>query len=121
MAMNLNNNAVTTIAALLVLNAGLFVSNHSRIVRANTPEMQANAIHANAEACRAKAEARAAALQARLETRRMVRDAVRARVQRNVARAAVMAPSNQAQMHISVTDYVRCLVSTGVRTFTGSN
>jgi hypothetical protein len=106
-----------------VLNTVLFVSNHARSVRASTPEMQANAIHARADACRARTEAYAAATQARLEVRRIVREATRTRVQaqRDAARAAVMAPGNPAQVHTSVTDYVRCIVTTGVRTLAGSN
>ena len=120
--MKLNNNAATTIAALLVLNVGLFVSNHERVVRANTG-IQASAVHANAEACQARAEARAAAMQARLEARRMVREAVRAQIdaQREARRAAVMAPATSTNVHTTVTDYVRCIVTSGVRTLAGSN
>jgi hypothetical protein len=121
--MNLNTNAATTIAALLVLNAGLFVSNHTRVARANAPAMQADAAHASAEACRAKAEAHTAALQARLEARRIVREATQARIeaQRDAARAAVMAPANSTHVHTSVTDYVRCIIVSGVRTLAASN
>lgn len=119
----MNQNAATTIAALLVLNAGLFVSNHARDMRAHAAT-RAEVVSAKSEACKARMEARAAALKARIEARQAARDAVRARrdARNEALRVIRFAPATStANPRVSLTDYVHCIVNSGVRSLVGSN
>ncbi len=110
--MNLESNAAKTIAALVVLNVGLAVSHYVPVKVLRTPVVQAQVASQRAEICKARTEARRAALEARLQVRAAAREMVRARRQ-----ATVMAPSaSPAKCSMSVTDYVRSIVSSGVRT-----
>ena len=113
--MNLESNAAKTIAALVVLNAGLFVS-YNLPVKALpvTPAVQASAVAPRAEVCKVRTEARMAAMEARMQARAVAREMVRAR--REAKQAAAMAPSaTPVRSRTSVTDYVRCIVSSGIR------
>lgn len=119
----MNQNAATTIAALLVLNAGLFVSNHARDMHARA-ETRADVVSARTEACKARMEARAAAQTARIEARQAAREAIRARrdAQEETLRAIKIAPATAlAKPRVSLTDYVHCIVNSGVRSIVGSN
>jgi hypothetical protein len=121
--MNLQSNAAKTIAALVVLNAGLFVSHHvPATVRAQGPEIQAQAAATRGEACKARAEAHKAAIEARSQARVAVREIVRAQIQarRDAVRAARTSPSvSPVKARSSVTDYVKCILSSGARAMTG--
>ncbi len=113
--MNFESNAAKTIAALVVLNIGLFVSHHAPVKGLRSPVVQASVMQQRAEICKARIEARKAAMEARLHARAAAREMVRAR--RQASQAAVMAPSASAtKCRTSVTDYVRTLVSSGMRT-----
>ena len=113
----MNQNAATTIAALLVLNAGLFVSNQARDLGVHAAT-RAQVTAARAEACKAKIEARAAAVGARIEARQAAREAIR--VRHEVQKAAMMAPAS-SRPRVSVADYVRCVVNSSVRSIVNSN
>ncbi len=119
--MNFESNAAKTIAALMVLNVGLFVSNHASVTAlAHSPAVRASVAAQRSEICKARVEARMAAMQARLQARAAVREAVRAR--REVKQAAAMAPSaSSIKTRTTVTDYVRCIISSGIRSVSGGN
>ena len=120
--MNFESNAAKTIAALVVLNAALFVSHHVPAQRLYTPAVQASIASNNVEMCKAKAEMRIAAHQAAMEARAQAREAARQakRARRDMKQAAAMAPSaSQAKARTTITEYVRCIVSSGVRTIVG--
>ncbi len=113
--MNLESNAAKTIAALVVLNAGLLVSHHVPVKGLHAPAVQATVISHKAEMCKVQIEARHAAMQARTQARMAQREVARAR--RQMAQAAVMAPNaNSTKCRTSVTDYVRYIVASGIRT-----
>jgi len=113
--MNLESNAAKTIAALVVLNAGLLIANHVPAKVLHAPAMQAQAVSQGAELCKVRTEARKAAMEARFQARAAAREMVRAR--RQVKQAAVMAPNaSPVKCRTTVTDYVRCIVSSGMRT-----
>ncbi|ABF39587.1 hypothetical protein Acid345_0582 [Candidatus Koribacter versatilis Ellin345] len=113
--MNLESNAAKTIAALAVLNIGLFFSHHVPVKAIYTPTVQASVVSQRAEMCKVRTEARLAAMEARLQARAAAREMVRAR--RQVKQATVMAPNaTPTKCNMSVTDYVRGIVSSGMRT-----
>lgn len=117
--MNLNTNAAKMVAALVVLNAGLFASHSLPTITAPGRAIQAQLVSARTEICKARTEARMAALDARLQARAARREALRTRrqVQQDMKRAATMAPtSTNGKTRTSISDYVHCLVTSGVRT-----
>jgi|SRR5581483_6432836 len=118
--MNLNTNGAKTIAALVVLNVGLFVSQHATLARVQVFHLRAHEVglHApQADICAARAEAHAAAIQARLQAQMAQKAAEQARKQmeQNLHHVALMAPSSTGlQSYDSLTKCVRSLVtSTG--------
>ena len=115
--MDLKTNGAKTIAALIALNAGLLFSHHLPMTHATAPKVQAK-MAAHGEMCKAKQEAHLAAMQARIEARQAVREAMRARKEAiaEAAHAAATAPrTNASKVQNSVSGYVHCLVSSGVR------
>jgi len=113
--MNLESNAAKTIAALVVLNVGLFVAHHVPVKVLRTPVVQAQVASQKAEICKVRTQARMAAMEARLQARAAAREMVRAR--RQARQAAVIAPNvSPTKCRTTVTDYVRCIVSSGMRT-----
>lgn len=120
--MNLNTNGAKAIAALVVLNAGLFITQHAPLVSAHGTALRASVAAGQAQICKARTEARVAALQARLQARAAQREALRARrqMQKDAAHAATMAPSSASSIRrTTVTDYVHCLLTSGTRTVSG--
>ncbi len=119
--MDFNTNSARAIAAMIALNAGLLVSHHAPRIALHSPAVWAGVSADSAEICKAQAEAHKAALQARLQARTAVREMMQARrqVRQDVSRAAIMAPmAANAKVHNSITDYVHCLLSSGVRSIT---
>jgi hypothetical protein len=120
--MNLNTNGAKAIAALLALNAGIFIAHHPPGIGVHGPAMQAQVLATRAEICKARTEARMAALQARMQARLAAREALKARkqMQQDVAHAAAMAPTSAgAKTHSTITGSVHCLLSSGVRSVNG--
>lgn len=118
--MNLNTNGAKAIAVLLVLNAGLFVSHHHVSIDGVRGPLAVNSELAatRAQVCKARTEARTAAMEARIQSRMAAREMEMARkqMQADAARAAHMAPTSApAATHTMVKDYVRCLVTSGMR------
>lgn len=114
--MDLNSNGARAIAALIVVNAGLFVSHHSFTFCSPTRSVRAEVMAARGEACKARAEAHVAALEARVQARAAAREMVKARIQlsQEAHHAAAMAPT-AARTHTTIHDYVQCLLNSGVR------
>lgn len=123
--MNLNTNGAKAIAALVVLNAGLFLSHHrllSVVHGQSGPAIRAQIAASRSEICKAQTAAHMAAMEARMQARVAQREAMRARrqVQRDAVHAAVMAPSSASvKTHTSVTDYVRCILASSKRAVNG--
>jgi hypothetical protein len=120
--MNLNTNGAKAIAALVALNAGIFLSHHVPMHERRGPAVQAELIATRAEICKARTEARMAAYQARMQTRAAAREALKARkqIQQETAHAAAMAPTSAvARTHSTITSYVHCILASGVRSVNG--
>jgi hypothetical protein len=123
--MNLNTNGAKAIAALVVLNAGLFLSHHRvlAVVHGQSgPAIRAQIAASRAEICKAQTAARMAATEARTQARVAQREAMKARrqVQGDAVHAAVMAPSSASvKTRTTVTDYVRCILSSSKRAVNG--
>jgi hypothetical protein len=120
--MNLESNGAKAIAALVVLNAGLFLSHHRVLASVHSPSIQAQIAATQTEMCKVRVEARKAAMEARMQARVAQREAMKARRQalQDASRAAVMAPSAATpKAHTSITDYVHCLVTSSKRAVTG--
>ena len=120
--MNLNSNGARSVAALVVLNAGLFLSHHAPIVFAHRPAVQAQTMATRAQICAAQVQAKAAAAEARAQARVAAREMTRAQkqLQRDAWHAAIMAPTpSSCRSRTSLTDYVRSLGSYGSRSVTG--
>jgi hypothetical protein len=120
--MNLNSNGAKTIAALVVLNAGLFVSHYRPIAMVHGQAIQAQLASSQTEICKVRTEAHKAAMQARMQAKVARREAIRARkqVQQDATHAAVMAPNSaSAKTRTTVTDYVHCILSSSKRAVNG--
>lgn len=114
--MDLNTNGARTIAALVVLNAGLLISHHSLAVNAHRPVVFAKTVNSG-QLCKATMQAHEAALVARYQARQAARE-----VTRQAVRAAMIAPTNQAaRSHSSVTSYVKCMANSGTRSINGGS
>lgn len=121
--MNLESNGAKAIAALIVLNAGLFLSHHRVLASTHSPSLQARIAATQTEICKVRTEARKAAFEARLQARTAQREATKARrqAQQDATRAAMMAPSSaiSSQARTSITDYVHCLLTSSKRSVNG--
>ena len=123
--MNLNTNGAKAIAALVVLNAGLFLSHHRilGVVHGQSgPAIQAQIAASRAEVCKVQTAAHMAAMEARMQARVAQREAMKARkqVQQDAVHAAAMAPSSASvKTHTTVTDYVRCILTSSRRAVNG--
>ncbi len=123
--MNLNTNGAKAIAALVVLNAGLFLSHHRVLAVVHgqpAPAIQAQIAAGRAEVCKAQTAARMAAMEARIQARVAQREAMRARkqVRQDAVHAAAMAPSSAGvKTRTTVTDYVHCILSSSKRAVNG--
>ena len=123
--MNLNTNGAKAIAALVVLNAGLFLSHHRMLAVVHGqpgPAIHAQIAAGRAELCKAQAAAHMAALEARMQARFAQREAMKARKQakQDAMHAAAMAPSSASvKTHTTVTDYVRCILTSSKRAVNG--
>jgi hypothetical protein len=122
--MNLESNGSKAIAILVVINAGLFISHQANRIVSRAPVVNASIASTHGEMCKAQAEARIAAMQARMQAREAARQASRAQkqIQRDAKHASAAATQSMAptasrnnKVQTTVTDYVRCIVSSGVR------
>jgi hypothetical protein len=119
--MNLETNGAKMIAALLVLNGGLFVSHY-------TPKAcgaEANLMASRAQICEARATARLAAMEARFEARAAARELAKAskQMRKDAVRAALLAPPPPVtgKSRVSISDYVHCLLSSGNQSIIGGS
>jgi hypothetical protein len=118
--MNLKTNGAKMIAALLVLNGGLFVSHY-------VPKgcgAKAHLMASRAELCEARAEARLAAMEARIEARAAARELAKAskQMRKDALRAALTAPAPApVKSRVSISDYVHCLLNSGNQSITSGS
>ena len=118
--MNLETNGAKMIAALLVLNGGLFVSHHVP----QTCGAKAHLMASRAELCEARAEAHLAAIEARMEARAAARELAKAskQMRKDAVRAALMSPAPMSpRSRVSISDYVHCLLSSGTQSITSGS